>query len=651
MTSHLDSTALLAHAVAAIGGTTRDGQVRMVEAVTATMAGEGEATHLAVQAGTGTGKSLAYLIPALAHALDTDTPVIVATATLALQRQLVERDLPRLIEAIDDEFARTPTFATLKGRANYLCLKQLNSDEGLFSADEITWMEPHLRRLSAWAEDTDTGDRDHMDPGVPQAVWNKMSMTSQDCPGAQVCPFGADCWAEKAKRVAYAADIVVTNHALLAIDALVPTSLLPEHDVVIIDEAHELTEVVTRQLTQVISIPALAISYQRAKKLAPAAGNRLTAANAAIDGWAGLVDTLPEGRWSPGASGAEASPASGGAHLPEGVPEALQVLSSALSELRSAVTGAAPDDEATADPEKHAERQRLSTHLGEQVTTIATILDAPAGTVTWLEERRVYVAPLSVSGDLGETLFEENTVIATSATLSLDGSFDTVLGEWGVTDCHGLDVGSPFDPAHSAILYIAADLPNPGREVDPAVYDQMEALIRAAGGRTLGLFSSHRALDAATEEMRTRLPEIEILRQGDDALGVLVDQFTATESTCLFGTLSLWQGVDVPGRTNSLVIIDKIPFARPDDPLTSARIDAAGRAGFMSVQIPRAGLLMAQAAGRLLRSIDDRGVVAVLDPRLTTKRYGAFLVRSMPPMWTTTSLDTVVAALERLTGA
>ena len=638
MSSHPATTELLDTAVAAIGGTTRDGQVRMCEAVTATMDGNGEATHLAVQAGTGTGKSLAYLIPAVAHALDTDMPVIVATATLALQRQLVERDLPRLIEAIGDEFDRTPQFATLKGRANYLCLKLVNSDEGLFTADEIAWMEPHLKRLGEWAEDTDTGDRDHMEPGVPQAVWNKMSVTSRDCIGANVCPFGAECYAELAKRKAQDADIIVTNHALLAIDALVPSSLLPDHDVVVIDEAHELSEVVTRQLTQMISIQALSMSYQRAKKLAPAATEALESLKSAIDGWSGLVDTLPEGRWET---------------VPPDVPGPLQVLSVALAAVRDAVTDAADDHEATNDPEKHAERQTLSSHIGEQVATIAAILETTPGMVTWLEERRVYVAPLSVSEDLGESLFEENTVIATSATLALGGSFEAITAQWGVSDCQGIDVGSPFDPAHSAILYVAADLPNPSRTVDPAVYDQMEALIRAAGGRTLGLFSSRRALEAATEQMRERLPELTILCQGEDSLGVLVDAFTATESTCLFGTLSLWQGVDVPGRTNSLVIIDKLPFARPDDPLSSARItaaNAAGRSGFMEVQVTHASLLMAQAAGRLLRSIDDKGVVAVLDPRLTTKRYGSFIRASMPPMWLTTDLDTVTAALTRLTG-
>ena len=274
--------------------------------------------------------------------------------------------------------------------------------------------------------------------------------------------------------------------------------------------------------------------------------------------------------------------------------------------------------------------------------------------VVWMTDRRALcVAPLTVSDLLRERLFGENTVVLTSATLALGGRFDAMAATWGLPkgQWDGMDVGTPFDPAKSGILYVARHLPKPGRDgTDPKVMDEMAELIKAAGGRTLGLFSSRRGAEAAAEEMRKRLP-FDVMCQGDDAIGNLVEKFAASENSCLFGTLTLWQGVDVPGPALSLVVIDRIPFPRPDDPLLSARSDAAneaGRSGFMEVSATHAALLMAQGAGRLLRSVDDRGVVAVLDPRLATQRYGSWIAASMPPFWRTTDGATARKALERL---
>lgn len=264
------------------------------------------------------------------------------------------------------------------------------------------------------------------------------------------------------------------------------------------------------------------------------------------------------------------------------------------------------------------------------------------------------MAPLSVGGMLRDKLFGDRTVVLTSATLALGGSFDSLSRQWGLRsgEWTGLDVGSPFDHPRRGILYVATHLPQPGRDGLPEAYvDEIAELIEAAGGRTLGLFSSMRAAKAATEALRERL-DVPLLCQGDDSTSQLVKQFAGDPATCLFGTLSLWQGVDVPGPSLTLVIIDRIPFPRPDDPLASARqrhVAATGGNGFMAVAATHAALLLAQGAGRLLRSMDDRGVVAVLDPRLATARYSGFLLNSLPPFWRTTDPAKVRDALRRLT--
>ena len=279
--------------------------------------------------------------------------------------------------------------------------------------------------------------------------------------------------------------------------------------------------------------------------------------------------------------------------------------------------------------------------------------------VVWLEhdERRGAVlraAPLSVSGLLGTRLFAERTVVLTSATLTGPGGFGALARRLGLGEegWDGVDVGSPFDYRRQGILYVARHLPPPGRagHGDP-VHDELVALVEAAGGRTLGLFSSRRAAEAAAEIVRARC-DVPVLCQGDDLVGALVRRFAADESTCLFGTLGLWQGVDVPGPSCSLVVLDRIPFPRPDEPLAQARTeaaDAAGASGFLAVSVTHAATLLAQGAGRLIRDTGDRGMVAVLDSRLVTRRYGGALLTGLPDMWRTTDRKVALAALRRLT--
>jgi ATP-dependent DNA helicase DinG len=662
-------TELLAAAVAGIGGAERPGQVAMAEAVEhAIETGE----HLAVQAGTGTGKSLAYLVPAIRYAVATRSTVVVATATIALQRQLIDRDLPRLVTALAPLLGQEPTFAILKGRRNYLCLHRQKGgpaddpQDSLFEPADTGPSSPlgrQVKRLHEWAEQTSTGDRDELVPGVPEAAWRQVSVSAQECIGAQRCPFGSRCFAEKAREAAAKAHIVVTNHALMAIDATSDIDVLPGHDVVIIDEAHDLVDRVTSATAGELSGPMIDTAGRRAARLtepgaAEAGGTavadqlRQTAAALTID-----LDDAPAGR------------------LDE-LSDALAATLRSVHDAARAVTGAI-----TASAASHGEEdpQWLSTarmtlamvdDLQRTAGRILAVFEQPVADraeVVWLDRpfvedaRRpptLRVAPLEVGPVLRDRLFGDRTVALTSATLALGGSFNPLANQWGLNlpggdqlSWTGLDVGSPFDHPRSGILYVARHLPPPGRDALAEAYlTELEELIDAAGGRTLGLFSSMRAAIQAAGALRERI-KYPLLCQGDDVTAQLVKQFAEDEPTCLFGTLSLWQGVDVPGSSLRLVVIDRIPFPRPDDPLASARqraVAARGGNGFMTVAAAHAALLLAQGAGRLLRTMTDRGVVAVLDPRLVTARYGDFLRASLPPFWTTTDPALVRAALGRL---
>lgn len=650
----LSTQELLAAAVEALGGAERPGQVAMAEAVTKALTNE---RHLAVQAGTGTGKSLAYLVPAIRHAQGTDTTVIVSTATLALQRQLVERDLPRLVEALDPLLSRTPTFAIQKGRSNYLCLNKLavdpQQDEALIDEEDVSWLGRHIKRVYEWADETETGDRDDLEPGVPDQAWRQLSVTAAECVGATRCPHGEECFAEAARRRTQDVDIVVTNHALLAIDAMSDINILPEHSAVIIDEAHELDGRVTSVATNEISARALTLAARRAGKLK--AKTEQSKLESLIDDFTAVLALETPGRWETISDPARASFA--------GIRDALWRTRDAISR--------GPEGEATNDPETFAERENLKNHLGElhdSIVRILEVFDEPDPSkhvdVVWLTRVERYsdtsdsvsVAPLSVSTLLRDNLFGEQTVVLASATLTVGGNFRAMASAWGLPNgsWDALDAGTPFDPRRAGILYVAKHLPPPGRDgLREDTITEMAELITAAGGRTLGLFSSKRAAVEAADTLRKKLP-FDILVQGDDSIGALVNKFAASENVCLFGTLSLWQGVDVPGKSLSQVIIDRIPFPRPDDPLLQARsnaADAAGCSGFMEVSATHAALLLAQGAGRLLRSTSDRGVVSVLDSRLATKRYGQFLRASLPDFWETTDPTVVREALKRLVSA
>ena len=652
---------LLSIAVAALGGSERGGQLEMAAAVSrAFETGE----HLVVQAGTGTGKSLAYLVPAIVRALSDDSPVVVSTATIALQRQLVDRDLPRLIDSLADALPRRPQFALLKGRRNYLCLNKIHNggaadaddtagdrpQEELFDPMAVTALGRDVQRLTAWASQTESGDRDDLKPGVPERSWSQVSVSARECLGLARCPFGSECFSERARSRAGAADIVVTNHALLAIDAVAESAVLPEHALLVVDEAHELVDRVTSVAAAELTSTALGAASRRIGRLVnPELTQRMetTSANFA----AAIHDAAP-GRID---------------HLDEEMATYLTALRDVATAARSAIDTTSDAKAAAARAEAVAALSEIS-DTASRVLTSFTPAIADRSDVVWLDHEDdrgaprpvLRVAPLSVAGLLRDRVFSRSTTVLTSATLTIGGSFDAMATAWGLSgpdtgealSWRGLDVGSPFHHAKAGILYVAAHLPPPGRDGTGSVEQLTEIaeLITAAGGRTLGLFSSMRAARAAADAMRDRL-STPVLCQGDDSTAALVEQFSEEAETSLFGTLSLWQGVDVPGSSLSLVLIDRIPFPRPDDPLLGARqraVAARGGNGFMAVAASHAALLLAQGSGRLLRRVTDRGVVAVLDSRMVTAGYGRYLRASLPPFWQTTDAAQVRGALERL---
>jgi ATP-dependent DNA helicase DinG len=678
-------TPLLDAAVEALGGQTRPGQIAMAQAVADAL---DDRVHLLVQAGTGTGKSLAYLVPALAH----HKRVIVATATLALQRQLVAHDLPRLAEALKPHLKNEPTFALLKGRNNYVCLNKIDGgqadddQESLFDPLAVGKLGQEVIRVREWVEETETGDRDDLSPGVSDRAWNQVSVSARECLGSK-CPFVEDCFAEHAKEMARSADVVVTNHALLAIAAMdSDVQVLPEHDAVIIDEAHELVNRVTSAATGELTKTAVERAHHRADRLVKEA----TGANlgiATLD-FTDALDTVPDGRYQRG--------------LPEELSAALAALRDAT---RASLTELGKPGKKNDGPEGDALRKMARAANGGVHQVAERILRGSEDDVVWLERNEfkgnrvstLKIAPLGIESLLRFKMFAQSPVILTSATLMLGGDFTGVAASVGL---HGserveldvkpelpeelyeaakkslqdgesdgeefleavqnlpqhwraLDVGSPFDYPKQGILYVAKHLDAPSRDgIRDDQLAELADLMDAAGGRTLGLFSSMRGAQTAAERLREKL-DLPILCQGEDSLAELLRRFSADPETCLFGTLSLWQGVNVPGPALQLVVIDRIPFPRPDDPVASARAEAVARHGgngFMAVSASHAALLLAQGAGRLIRAIDDKGVVAVLDSRLATARYGGFLRASMPGFWQTDDTDRVLRSLRAIDG-
>ena len=645
-------------AVAAIGGSAREGQIEMAEAVANALT---DRHHLMVQAGTGTGKSLAYLIPALVHG----RKVLVATATLALQRQLVDRDLPAVVPALEKVLGRSITFGIYKGVGNYICLQKMNADEVDPDGElllESSYLEKDAKRLIAWAKTPGvSGDRDDA-PEIDRRVWAANSLSGRECVGADACAWGAQCFSAKAKLKAQEADVVVTNHTLLAIEIVDAHPILPECDAVVLDEAHEFMDRTTQAVTEELTAARVQRAAAMARKYLPGkVSDTLTSAADSFDD--AMSDYGEQVKSEFGSNG----------RLDE-IPSSFEAPIRRLKEAATALVQLIGADDGIVDPDENAERARVRGAVNEIATTAGKLLKMGDEHVLWYEPTfsTLHLAPLSVSQVLRSNLLTRKPVIATSATLTVGNNFDAMARSIGFlvgadgdeevgndqidpANVQMLDVGSPFDFANQGVLYLPKHLPEPGREgPSQEALDELGELIDAAGGRTLALFSSWRGVEAADAHLRKVLVDIPIsiiTQKRGDAVGPLVERFAKDETSILLGTISLWQGVDVPGNSCILVAIDRIPFPRPDEPVMSARssqADASGGSGFMQVSVPRAALLLAQGTGRLIRSIEDRGVVAILDSRIVTKRYGSVLLNSMPPLWRTSDGATVRDSLRRL---
>jgi len=619
---------LLARATAALpgGGEDRPGQQAMAEAVARAVA---TGRHLLVQAGTGTGKSLAYLVPAALSG----RPVVVATATKALQDQLAGKDLPFLAE----QLGGTLTYAVLKGRSNYVCRQRLGEIDAAgeqLSLDGLADRAPaeELGQLRAWAATTLTGDRAELPVEPSPAAWAAVSVGARECPGAQRCPRGEVCFTEAARRAAGEADVVVVNLHLYGLHLETGGAVLPEHDVVIIDEAHQLEDVVSSTFGVDLTAGRFAALARTGRSVLedPPATDAVEAAGVTLA--LALADHV--GRRLRGALEPE---------IAEAVAAARIAVDGFLAALKGVPTDRGDDTSAKA--------VRAAKTAGTLADELDAVRQVPPGHVAWVEGPEaapsLRLAPVDVGPTLAERLWGETTAVLTSATVP-----PAAVARLGLPPdrVDQIDVGSPFDHEAHGLLYCAAHLPDPRQPTfDAAVHAELAALIEAAGGRTLALFTSYRAMDAAVEVLRPRL-SVPVLTQRDKPKPALIRDFTDDEPTCLFATLGFWQGVDVPGRTLSLVTIDRLPFPRPDEPLVQARREAARGEAFRLVDLDRAATLLAQGAGRLIRSATDRGVVAVLDPRLARARYRWDLVRALPPMRRTKDRSEAEAFLRDITG-
>lgn len=632
-------------------GEHRVGQHRMAEAVDAALR---RRRHLVVQAGTGTGKSLAYLVPPLLLGRH----VVVATATKALQDQLAAKELPFLARHL----RRGLTWTVLKGRSNYLCLQRLDEvtpdQQGrLEGIGPAPISEAQVAKLRRWADTTTTGDRSDLDVEPPERLWSQVSVGPRECPGARNCPRGEECFAEAARRRAAGADVVVVNTHLYGLHLASPMGLLPRHDVVVFDEAHEVADIITATTGIEVGAGSLA-SVRRV------AGG-LIADDASLDGLDSAAEQLS----------ATLAPLAR-TRLRRGLPaEVAAVLNLARERLMSLANVARGID--TGNSAEVATRVlRVLTSIGGLVTDIDRLVDPGDHEVMWVrgdeEHPRLALAPLDVGRTLDALLWNPastgldivtdrvgsdgdeseddeigpelpTSVVFTSATIPASLPADLRIPS---ETLDVIDVGTPFDFERQGLLYCPTLLPDPRKPAyRDAMLDELTRLIEAAGGRTLALFTSHRMMRDAADELAERV-DLPILRQGELPKPKLVERFAGDEASCLFATMGYWQGIDVAGPSLSLVTIDRIPFPRPDEPLLQARREAVGAAAFRVIDLPRAATLLAQGAGRLIRHRDDRGVVAVLDPRLATaSSYRWDLIAALPPFRRTKDFDEVAAFL------
>ncbi|QPK93911.1 ATP-dependent DNA helicase [Actinomyces sp. zg-332] len=734
---------ILEECVEKLNGHSRTGQQEMVDAVASALEKQ---TPLLIEAGTGTGKSLGYLIPAVNETYE-GKKCLISTATLALQNQIYTKDLPLVSEVFKERKQYVPQIAILKGWSNYLCLHKLNGgfaeEQHLFDEEiggeasgenaeqeleyvntenaddntEITKKYPEsleektdttvlnpediayifginsdsfdqdpfststplqeeidslqadnaqtgkteqntayskekikenqaqnisvrgreILRIRDWAEQTSTGDRDELKPGVSQNAWKQVSLSPSECLNKN-CPFFNECFPMKARRKSNEADLVVTNHSILGIEINSQTPILPKYDNLIVDEAHDLEKRVISQATFTLNVVVLGSLLQRLKKCLVVD----EVLDKEVKYFADELTKLREG-W-----------------MKEGIGEELtQSIEKIHSGLISA-TVKLKDQEVAAgkDIAKLEKIYVTKSYTQEVIEILDNILGySSKRNVMWCSHSadgkyvNINMAPLNVSNGIYNCLVNERSSVFTSATLKIGQSFDRVASVLGVkTKYDGVSVQSPFDYSKQGILYVAGDLPAPSVGISDLYLQRLKELLQASKGGALCLFSSISASQKACEYIRENT-DLQVLLQGEEQLPNLIERFRTDVDSCLFGTLSLWQGVDVSGKASRLVVIDRIPFVRPNDPLHQAQCDLATQRGensFMSVTLPNAALLLSQGAGRLIRRTDDKGVLAVLDSRLVNARYSSILRSCIPSFWQTTDLEIVAKSLKNL---
>ena len=595
----------------------RPAQARLSSAVARVLT---EGGLLLAEAGTGTGKTLAYLLPAV----ELGRRVVVSTGTKNLQEQLLGKDIPLLARAL----GRDLSVAVMKGRGNYLCLLRYRSfgQAGSFRRlDEI----PLFRAVEAWAPRTETGDRGEVED-LPDAAdfWREISASSENCIG-QACPDFDPCWVTRMRQRALEADLVVVNHHLLCADLAVKDSsygaVIPEYDTVILDEAHLLEDVATQYF-------GIQVSSHRVEDLCRDVERELKAARLdARDVHAELdaVRHRAEGFFRVIAAGRGQRLKAG--WMPPRVAEQAGALTERLEGLRTALL-AIPDR-----PDPLASLAARAQGLARDLTFVLGAEDE--GHVSFVEMRGrgtfLRAMPIDVSERLRDLLFDRvRAAVLTSATLAVDGGFDYLKARLGLETTDELRLASPFDYAEQALLYVPRRMPEPSSPlfVERAA-DEVARLLEVSRGRAFVLFTSYANMNAVAERLASRV-KYPLLVQGEAPKPVLLETFRNTPGAVLLATTSFWQGVDVVGEQLSCVIVDKLPFASPGDPVVQARIDRLRNQGgnpFQDYQVPVAVLMLKQGLGRLIRSSTDRGILAVLDSRLVERPYGRRFLESLPP--------------------
>ena len=617
------------------GGEARAGQRAMARAVTETTARGG---HLVVQAGTGTGKTLAYLLAAAMSGRKT----IVATYTKALQDQMVESDLPMVARHIRSSTDRDFSFAVVKGWGNYLCLERVDEIRSSRRQGQLDGMVEHasadeVDRVLAWAEDTSTGDRSDLDFDPAPSTWSALSTSSQECLGASDCPFAESCFPLKARRHAAGADVTVANHALYAIDLAIGGFALGEHGLVVLDEAHQVEQSFTDAC-------GFRLTGGRLRWLANLA-LRVLGRDDRVEKVSELGDRLVADMRSHGCARVHTGEAAA-------LNETLELAETRIEALLNAATGAGDGEGELARRRKRLVNSGRS--LLEDVQTARLHLSGPSSLdhLAWIEmeDKRqpiLKVTPVAIGPLLEESLWARRPAILASATIPMN-----LVDRLGLTgfDPGTEDFGSPFDYEQQTLLYCASDLPSPNLDRDAwmaGALDELEALIVAAGGRTLALFTSHEALGLARGHLVDRL-DVPLLVQGERPPKALLEEFTAKEESCLLATRKFWQGIDVPGPSLTLVVVNRLPFPSPNEYLVKKWSELADPMGWWKVELPIGATRLAQAAGRLVRKATDQGVVAVLDPRLAESSYKRELLDALPPMAKTTNREEAERFLRHL---